>query len=354
MNHSTQLAGAVLTASWGLLVDAAPFLVFGFLLAGLIRSFVPLDLVRRYLGARGIGTTFKAALVGVPLPLCSCSVLPTAMALKKQGADKSAVSSFLVSTPETGVDSIAISYALLDPIMTLFRPVGAFVAAVAAGGLELLWGKEETPVDPPEAKGERCERGCCGCDTGEENRSLGDRLGEGFRFAFVDLIDDLTGWMIGGLLIAGGMITLLPEDLFGQVTGGDWLMMPLMLVAGVPLYICATSSTPLAAALIVKGISPGAALVFLLAGPATNIGTIMALRAGMGTRSTILYLVAISGSALLLGVALNGLYELLDVDPQATVGAAAELFPPSISIASALLFLGLTLASFVRRSRPRR
>ncbi|MBF0170015.1 MAG: SO_0444 family Cu/Zn efflux transporter, partial [Nitrospinae bacterium] len=258
MDDLTGVKPLILEESWHLLVDAAPFLLFGFLLAGVIKSFVPLDAVRRHLGGGGFGPTVKAALIGVPLPLCSCSVIPTALALKRQGAHKSAVASFLVSTPETGVDSIAVSYALLDPIMTLFRPVAAFVAALAAGGLELLFGEEEKePFNPfPVAQKMTCDDGCCGCES-PTRATPSERIIDGVRYAFVDLVDDLAGWMLAGLLLAGVMMVMLPDGLFDR-PGSDWVVMPLMLVAGVPLYVCATSSTPLAAALILKGVSPGA------------------------------------------------------------------------------------------------
>jgi uncharacterized membrane protein YraQ (UPF0718 family) len=328
-----------LTESWRLLVEAGPFLVAGFLLAGMMKVFLPIEAVRNHLGGGGFGSVVKASLLGVPLPLCSCSVLPTAVALRKRGADKSAVASFLISTPETGADSIALSYALLDPLMTLFRPVAAFATAIAAGGLELLFGRpaEGAPVTADLAV---CDSGCCGdaCDDGEAKKGIGDRLVDGVRYAFVDLMDDLAGWLLIGMLLAGGMMAILPDGFFTGLAGSDWVMMPLMLVVGAPIYVCATSSTPLAAALILKGVSPGAALVFLLAGPATNIGALMIIRRQLGNRSILLYLTAIFVVSIVMGMTLNGLYAWFDIDPVATVGAVVEPLPYWAEVGSAILF----------------
>ncbi|MDH5637635.1 MAG: SO_0444 family Cu/Zn efflux transporter [Nitrospinota bacterium] len=344
-----------LSSSWAILEDSAIFLLVGFFLAGLVKVFLPLDLVKRKLGADGFGSVFNAALVGIPLPLCSCSVIPTAASLRSSGASKGATSAFLISTPESGVDSIAITYALLDPVMTVFRPVAAFATALFAGVMENLIGDRQS--GSATQMEDVCKDDCCSdnCELNDENeherpalksKSPRGKLATSLHFAFVELVDDLVGWLLIGILAAGMMEALIPDDFFAQFAGDGFLSMLVMLAAGVPMYICATASTPLAAALMIKGLSPGAALVFLLSGPATNIGTLVIIRKLLGTRSVVIYLSAIAVGSLSAGLALNGIYHALEIDATATIGKATEVFPHQVELAAALIFSALALRSF--------
>jgi len=284
----------------------------------------------------------KASLLGVPLPLCSCGVLPSAVSLRKQGAGKGATLAFLISTPETGIDSIAVSWALLDPIMTVARPLVAFLTATFAGTMQNIMeppaedpGPERVdgkgPVGPLSGERER--------DPDQDRRHPGRILLEGVRYAFGELWGDIAGWFAAGMLLAGLITVLVPEDLITSVLGGGIGAMLLMLLLGVPLYICATASTPIAAALILKGVSPGAALVFLLVGPATNIAGITVLTGILGRRAVAAYLGSIAAISVLAGLILDRVYQAFGIRAEAAAGQAADLVPFPIQVASAIVLL---------------
>lgn len=349
MNTITQLLAGAGAASWEILLDSAVYILFGFALAGVVKLYLPMEFIRKRLGGRDLRSVARAAILGAPMPLCSCSVLPAAVTLRKQGASKPAVTSFLISTPETGVDSIAISWALLDPIMTVFRPIAAVFTAMLAGVLEILFGREREAVEAAREPEDCCAKGHCAA--AEDPPPAGGKMAASLHFSFVELMDDLAGWMIFGILTAGFLLAAAPDDFFTRLPGGGFGAMLLMLVAGAPMYICATSSTPLAAAMILKGLNPGAALVFLLAGPATNLASFMVIRDFMGTRSAVIYYAAIALGALSAGLALDGLYFMLALDPAATLGRAAELAPEWVELTSALILLALFGATYARRWR---
>lgn len=331
----------VLWESARLLADSAPYLLFGFLAAGLLHGLVSAEGVARHLGRGKVGPVLKAALFGIPLPLCSCGVLPAALGLRRKGASKGATVSFLVSTPETGVDSIALTYALIDPVMTVFRPLAAFVTAVAAGVLESAFGREDTDREP--------NRPSCGCreDAVPTGAGVGARVREGVRFALGDLLGDLAPWLGGGFLAAGLITVLVPADFIHAHLGEGLTPLLVMLAVGIPLYLCATASTPVAAALLLKGLSPGAALVFLLAGPATNAASITALAGTLGVGATVRYLLAIAVGAVGMGAALDAVYGALGLSAHALAGASVEVFPPVVGVLSAVLLVALALRPFL-------
>ncbi len=287
-----------LIATWATILEAAPWLLGGFGVAGVIYVLMPTARVVTHLGTPGLHGVLKAALIGVPLPLCSCSVIPVATSLRKQGAGRGATASFLISTPETGVDSIAMTYALLGPLLAALRPIAAFVTAVAAGVLVDRQG-EHGPEHPDTVPAESC---CC--STPQPARTtIGRHMLTAGRYAAIDLFVDLSHWLAIGFLLAGLLTALIPEDFLERSIGSGFGTMLLMVVAGLPLYVCATASTPLAAALIAKGLSPGAALVFLLVGPATNMATMVIVARDLGRRSLAIYVAAIVTVALVFGVA---------------------------------------------------
>lgn len=337
---------SIFIKSWHLLLDAAPYILFGILMGGLLKVFISPAYVARHLGQGRFRPVFKAALFGIPLPLCSCGVLPAAVALKKQGANNGATAAFLISTPESGIDSIAVSYALLDPIMTVARPLAAFFTAIAAGTSENLL---RPPLPGPTTADSSCVIDGCGggadCSPVDEasRHSLGAKLLTGMRYALGELWGELAGWFFLGLLLAGAISALVPDTLISGYLSGGLGSMFLMLIFGIPLYICATASTPIAAALILKGVSPGAALVFLLAGPATNLATLTVLANLLGRRTTMVYLTAIAVGAILCGLALDGVYSLLGIQARAVVGQAAEIMPYPLQLGSTLLLLGLSV-----------
>ncbi len=334
-------------ASWQLLYQSAPYMLFGLLVGGMLKVFLSADYVARHLGSGRFSSVFKASILGIPIPLCSCGVLPAAASLKKQGANKGATAAFLISTPESGVDSISITYALLDPIMTLARPIAAFVSAMAAGiGINL--------TQPPAAEKEpmsiapmQTGCGCSGsCSPAEEKTEPGliPRLGLGLRYAAIEIWGELAGWFFIGIVAAGIITVLVPDQAIANYLGGGLISMLLMLCLGIPLYICATASTPVAAAFILKGVSPGSALVFLLVGPATNVTSLSVLIGILGKKATGIYLASIALFAVLCGLALDLLYVSLGISAVAIIGESSEVMPEAVSLASTLLLLILSIA----------
>lgn len=346
--------------SWHLLLESSVYVIFGLVISGLLRVFLSPSSVAHHFGKGRVSSVFKAALLGIPIPLCSCGVLPAAASLKKQGASNGATTAFLISTPESGVDSIAITYALLDPVMTVARPAAAFAAAAAAGVTENFFSSDHDsgamtpdltcPVD-----------GCCdgkSCSPEEHNRhhTFGEKIKAGLKYAFTEVWGDLAAWFLVGMILAGLITTLIPGEIIGQYFGGGLPSMLLMLAMGIPLYICATASTPIAAALILKGVSPGAALVFLLAGPATNITSLTVLLRILGKRATAIYLAAIAISAVVFGLALDQIYASLGLSAQAMVGQASEIMPAWAKWLAALSLLVLSVRpvsrSLMARFKP--
>jgi uncharacterized membrane protein YraQ (UPF0718 family) len=339
---------SVLQESWHLLLEASVYILFGMLVGGLLKVFLSPSFVADHLGKGKFSSVIKAALFGIPIPLCSCGVLPAAASLKRQGANNGATTAFLISTPESGVDSMAITYALLDPIMTIARPVSAFVTAIAAGISEnlLQTQKEEDwkqvidrscPID------NCCDGNECQPEEHAKHHTFIEKLGSGLKFAVDDLWGDLAGWFFAGLLLAGVIAALIPEELMTQYLGGGLHSMLIMLLVGIPMYICATASTPVAAALILKGVSPGAALVFLLVGPATNVTSLSVLFGLLGKRATAIYLVALSLFAVLSGLVLDMIYNSFGVSASAIAGQAGEVIPYWLQLFGALVVILLSI-----------
>lgn len=336
---------AVFQASWQLLMQSAPYMLFGLAVGGMLKIFLSADYVAKHLGSGRFSSVIKASLLGIPIPLCSCGVLPAAASLKKQGANKGATAAFLISTPESGVDSISITYALLDPLTTIARPVSAFISAMAAGiSINLLQAPtpQHKPLPVPAIHSDCGCSGGCSTSTEEIEETLLNRLVTGLRYAASDIWGDLAGWFFVGLLAAGLITVLIPDEAIAGYLGGGLNSMLLMLCLGIPLYICATASTPIAAAFIVKGVSPGTALVFLLVGPATNITSLSVLFGILGKKATALYLAAIASIAVLCGLTLDMIYISLGISAVATMGEAGEFLPETVSLIAALILLVLS------------
>jgi len=334
--------------SWHLLLEASVYILFGMFVGGLLKVFLSPSFVADHLGKGKFSSVIKAALFGIPIPLCSCGVLPAAASLKRQGANNGATTAFLISTPESGVDSMAITYALLDPIMTVARPVSAFITAVAAGISENLlqtqkeedWEKvidRSCPID------NCCDGNECPPEEHAKHHNFSEKLWSGLKFAVDDLWGDLAGWFFAGLLLAGVIAALIPEELMAQYLGGGLNSMLIMLLVGIPMYICATASTPVAAALILKGVSPGAALVFLLVGPATNVTSLSVLFGLLGKRATAIYLIMLSLFAVLSGLILDMIYTSFGVSASAIAGQAGEVIPYWMQLFGALVVILLSI-----------
>ena len=327
---------------WVLVCEMAPYLLLGFLLAGLMHEFVPKSLSRRYLSGRSMKSVLWAALFGVPLPLCSCGVIPTAMGLRREGAGKGATIAFLIATPQTGVDSIVATYSLMGLPFALIRPLVAMVTAVMGGWLVNATDNEILAVRSPQ-KHEEEHHGCCcgehheeehshdcccgkhheeehhdcccgkhheekhshGCCCGEHKRNIWHRLWDAMTYAFVEMMGDIGKWLLVGLAVAGIITALVPDTWFAVFQGNSLLSILFVLLLSIPMYLCATGSIPIAVALMLKGLTPGAALVLLMAGPASNAASIVLIRKELGWRTLMVYLSSLVLGAVLFGLAID-------------------------------------------------
>lgn len=325
-----------------MIVEMAPYLLLGFLFAGILHVFVPARFYSHYLADGSWRSVVYATLMGIPLPLCSCGVLPTALSLHKEGASKGATAAFLVATPQTGVDSILATYSLMGLPFAILRPIAALVTAMFGGGL--VNATEKTTVEQEDNNTAHCateEGHCCSShsygahcccheeDAVHENTQPADSYGahccchkednsaalahESFahkllravRYGFVDMLGEIGGWLVVGLIIAALITVLVPDDFFTIFAGNTWLSMLLVLLVSVPMYICATGSIPIAVALILKGLSPGTAFVMLMAGPACNIASIVLIRRQLGLRTLMAYLLSIISGAVAFGLIID-------------------------------------------------
>ncbi|WP_076415659.1 SO_0444 family Cu/Zn efflux transporter [Shewanella sp. UCD-KL12] len=442
-----------------LFLDSAPWLLLGLFLAGMLKMFVPMAWMQKQLGGHGFKTTVKAAVLGAPLPLCSCGVIPAAVGLRRSGASKAATTSFLVSTPETGVDSVTVSYVLLGPFMAIVRPIAAVTSAIVAGILvgrddkdDPISGQKGSAVttevnssvasccssksdksEPKEVsaccssksttKGEEKAKpvvtmtpmaasdslmnaptlsaapvaqskasSCCGSKAKSETKanlqaevsssccsstksesskaeadsccestkdvatelkgtSVLSRIGKGLHFAATDLVRDTTIWLLIGLFFAALVQTYVPGDFMAQ-WGDGILAMLVMVLISVPMYICATASTPIAAGLLLAGVSPGAVLVFMLAGPATNIATLGVVTKELGKRALFGYLGGVLGVALVSGILVNYLVETYGFVVMPQVGDHHNLLPAAIVYSSGVL-LAILMAKVLLEKLPK-
>jgi HflK protein len=366
----------VLWETWNIFKQASIFLLVGFLFAGVLAVLVPQKALSKLFGTGKVKSVLWASTIGAPLPLCSCGVVPAALGLRKQGATPGATVAFLIATPETGADSISLSYALTDPVVTVARPVTAVLTAITAGLATNLFGTRKSRVQPvPHAHGPSGELVAhaaipdgaahahahahdhehpIASGQDEEKRPLFrmHTVQRIHHYAFRQLLDDTSHWIVLGIVLSGVVAAALPPGFFERYMSSELGSMLLMLVIGIPLYVCASEATPLAAALVMKGMNPGAALVFLLAGPATNIGTIVVLLKFLGARVMAIYLGSIVIVSLLAGFALNWVYRAWGLDPRATFGAATALVPDSVKLAAAFLLIALLVLSMRRTAVP--
>lgn len=347
---------------WHVYLDVSVFMLFGFLVAALLYVFFKTDRIKKYLGKGRVKPVLRAALFGIPIPLCSCGVIPVVAGLKKQGANDGAALAFMVATPESGVDSIAVSWAMLDPVMTVMRPIAGLITAISTGIVENIFrGRDQKkPATAPEpfliqpsdhAHACNCSEGKCASTPNQASQDppLLKRLAQGMDFAFGELLTDIAKPFAVGVFIAGIITFFFPSGISVWSQNNPLLSMLVMLVAGIPMYVCATSSTPIAAALIIKGLNPGAALVFLLAGPATNAATMGVVKNIFGTRALAIYLGMISICALAMGALLDLVYRLLSIQPSVVMGKAAEVIPYGIELTAALILAALLARSLLRR-----
>jgi uncharacterized membrane protein YraQ (UPF0718 family) len=324
----------------------APWLLFGFLAAGILHVAAQGRFIERQLGGRGLWPILKATLFGIPLPLCSCGVIPVASSLRRNGASRGAAAAFLLATPQTGVDSIAVTWSLLGPVLAFFRVAAAMVSGVMSGfAVNLLKDGADAPAPSPAQQDALTSNSCA--ESCHENEEKGGALRRMVVFAFVTLPRDIGPSLLVGLLLAGLIEALVPPELFhglfGQGVAGRISMMASMLALGIPLYVCATSSVPVAAALVASGISPGAALVFLMTGPASNMASITTSLRIFGRRATIVYLGTLIVTSLTAGFLLDGLFPSLTFATRATSSVESAAWWNHVAGAALLALLAAVL-----------
>jgi len=335
-------AKLIITDFWATIAEMSPYLLFGFLVAGLLSVFVPQQLVERHLGGRGIWPLLKASLFGIPLPLCSCSVIPVSMSLNKHGASKGATMSFLLSTPQTGVDSIFVTLSLLGPVFAVFRPVAALITGIIGGGLVEIFAADN--MDNAHAP-QKCEDECCNANGDSK------RFARGFKYGFVTLPRDIGKAMLLGLLVAAFISALIPDGFFADKLGTGFFAMVVMMFLGIPVYVCATASVPVAAVLMLKGLTPGAALVFLMTGPATNAAGLVTVWKALGRRTALIYLFTVASCALLGGVLLDFITHSVGIN---VVSKAGWMLPPIVKYLSALVLVVVLALAVVKPAKPSR
>lgn len=396
-----QSAANILVQFWWLWVEAAPWLTIGLLAAGLLKAWFPNELVQRWLGGRGIGPVIRAALIGTPLPLCSCSVLPAAVQLHRSGASRGATVSFLIATPENGADSLAMSWALLGPPLTVLRLVSALISSLSAG-LVTSWldrsntttelttvptalkegvatrvsGSFSLPVlqptdvstaapvkpccaeppvlaEPPikpccadPAPAVPAAKSCCGDPVtpavAAGGRKILPEALTGVKYAFDRLLSDISVWLLIGILTAAVISVFVPANAMASWGDSPWTLLAVLAIS-VPTYVCATASTPIAASLLVAGLSPGAVLVFLLAGPASNFSSAIIVRRELGSRALAGYLFGVFAITLFLGLLVNQFFPDIGSGVAAQAHQHGRMIPTAISIPIAVA-LGLRIA----------
>lgn len=322
-------AMGLLAGFWAVLAQMAPYLLFGFLVAGILAVFLSPETVERHLGGKGFLPVLKASAFGVPLPLCSCGVIPVTASLRRHGASRGAATAFLLSTPQTGIDSIFVTYALLGPLFALYRPLSALVTGLVGGSFVNLFGEgdQERAAD---AAAPPCTDACC------SEKKEGSVLGRILSYGFDSLPRDIGRPLLVGLAVAALLGALVPDDVFQGALGSGPLAMVLMMAVGIPIYVCATASIPVAAVLIAKGVSPGTALVFLMTGPATNAAALATLWKVLGRRTASIYLASVAGCALASGLIFDALVASM---PGVKIGGVGHLLPGWATDASAIVLL---------------
>lgn len=394
---------------WHLFLLSAPWLMLGLFIAGLLNVYLPANFLNRHLGKEGLWTTVKAAFIGAPMPLCSCGVIPAAIGLRRAGASKSATTAFLVSTPETGVDSVSVSYVLLGPFMAIIRPIAAVCSAIVAG---VLVGKDSelqqvqsTESDKESTKADSCcsskqpkpvtttsccskeapakpAQSCCSskesqpiqeqqqscstekaapiqkscCSSEQPTKAVESRfskLKRAVSFSCNKLLEDTMIWLMIGLFFAALVQTYVPESFLSQWGNGILAMLVVILIS-IPMYICATASTPIAAGLLLSGVSPGAVLVFMLAGPATNIATLGVVGKELGKRAVFAYLIGVIGTALAFGFLTDYLVAQYGFVVAPMMGEEHEVLPHWLSLGAgivlAILILRLLLKMVLKKA----
>lgn len=356
---------------WNLFIEMSFYIVIGLFFTGLLHSFIKKDLILKQVGKNNTSSVVKASVIGVPLPLCSCGVVPTSLYLGKSGASKGAVVSFLTSTPQTGVDSIIATYGMLGPLFAIYRAITAFISGIISGILTNIFCKKEkikdkeeknccstTPKEPiccSKTKGtiekkeeqtccsKKVEESICCCSKTKKPTTFLTKIKESLKYGFGDFLDEIVVHFIIGLLIAALISTLIPPNILTNFSN-PIITMAIMVIIGIPMYICSTASIPIAVSLIMKGISPGAAFVFLFAGPVTNIASIVIIIKSLGKKVTSLYLISASICAISFGLLLDYIIKVFGYDMAVQIGSHTSghhhnLFMTIVSVLFGILLI---------------
>ena len=339
---------------WNVLAMMAPWLLVGFLLAGVVSVLLPRKWVVGVMGrARGWRGVLNAVLMGVPLPVCSCGVLPLTAGLRKAGAGAGAVAGFLISTPQTGIDSILATSALMGPVFAVARPLAAFATGLAGGVVVDVLTRGEAADATIEKTKKECRCCCCHChETHDDSPSRAQNADSNLlvrilRTGYGELLGEVARPLAVGLIFAAVVTAFVPANFFATVFGGsDWLVMPLMVLVGFPMYVCSTASIPIAASLVTKGLTPGAAFVFLMVGPAINAASMTAVAKMIGVKASVAYALVIALGAVLCGISINLLP--FDVLPRVAADGASEALAWSDHLAAVVL-VALVAYELVKR-----
>ena len=285
-----------------LINSMAPFLLLGFLLAGIMHAFIPASIYQRHFGQPTFKSVCYATLLAIPIPLCSCGVIPTAMSLRREGASKGSVISFLIATPQTGVDSILATYSMMGLPFTIVRPLAALVTALFGGQLANVFERKGVLQD----KG--AEHAPHSRAISEKSTTFFEKIKIALQYAYLDMMEDIGKWLAVGLVVAGLITVYVPDAFFQQFAGNSFLGIIMVLLFAIPMYLCATGSIPIAIALMLKGLTPGAALVLLMAGPAVNVASMLVIQRVMGTRTLLIYISSIVGGSVLFALGVDYLF----------------------------------------------
>lgn len=328
--------------TWELLAEMSPYLLFGFLIAGALRVLIPKEKIYTHLSKNNMLSVVKASLFGVPLPLCSCGVIPVAAHLRNEGAGKGPTVAFLVSTPTTGVDSMLATYSLLGPLFAVMRPVCALFAGLVAGGLVNL--------SEGEKEGQISDSCVLSSKTALRTHTFFDKVREVLRYAFHDLLKDTGKSLAIGIAIGGVIAAFAPEALIERYLSNPALSYPLMFLIGIPMYVCATGSIPIAASLILKGMSPGAGLVFLIAGPATNTATMTFIAGKLGKKAFVIYLGTFVLTGLLFGFIMDAIWVHSGKDISLMTGSM-KMMPYWIKASAAITLVALVVVAAMSKTQ---
>ncbi len=337
----TQLVISPLKEAWLLFLDLAPFLFLGFAAAGILHAFLGREFIKKHLGRGRFSSVLKASLFGIPLPVCSCGVIPIAASLRREGANRSSVLSFLYSTPTTGIDSILATYAFLGFAFAVFRPIAALLGGIVLGSIALKMENNGGRETLASSEAQRVM---------QEHK--GRKLKEALYHGFVYLPGEIGGWIIIGVLIGGVITAFVPGNVFSSYLSKPYIAYPIMLAVSIPLYVCATGSIPIAAALIWKGLSPGAALAFLIAGPATNAVTVTFVAKDLGKKMMLVYLSVIALTATVFGLAFDLLWKLSGASPIVLQGGGRAV-PLWLKIGSAVLLIVFFLIAKIKKEETK-